>query len=53
MIICTDGASNVGVGSLEENAEKGFQFYEDVGKLAKSNETTISVISIEVCIEID
>jgi len=48
VIICTDGLSNVGVGSLEEGVEKGAPFYEQIGKFAKSNETSINVISIEV-----
>jgi hypothetical protein len=48
VIICTDGLSNVGVGSLEEGIQKGTPFYEQIGRLAKSNETSISVISIEV-----
>jgi len=47
VIICTDGLSNVGIGSLEEGKEAGAPFYEKIGKFAKQNETTVSVISIE------
>jgi len=47
VIICTDGLSNVGVGSLEGDKEKGGQFYTRVGELAKANDTTINVLSIE------
>lgn len=47
VIICTDGLSNVGVGSLEGDKEKGVGFYADVGTMAKKNDTTINVLSIE------
>ncbi len=46
VIICTDGLSNVGVGSLEGGKDKG-EFYQRLGKFAKDNQTSISVISIE------
>jgi hypothetical protein len=46
-MICTDGLSNVGVGSLEGSKEKGAEFYTRVGALAKKNETIINVLSIE------
>ncbi|KAL6071496.1 Ras GTPase [Balamuthia mandrillaris] len=60
VIICTDGLSNVGVGSLEEteNVSRGKDedddddeeqggFYSRVGRIARKHETTINVISIE------
>jgi len=46
IIVCTDGSSNVGVGSLE-GEKKDEAFYQQIGKFAKKNKTTISVISIE------
>jgi Mg-chelatase subunit ChlD len=51
VIICTDGLANVGVGSLDgassdEEKETLRQWYEQVGNLAKSAGTSISVVSI-------
>jgi hypothetical protein len=53
VIICTDGTSNVGLGSLEDlKTEKQISaakdFYRDLGLLAKKSNTTISIIGIEV-----
>ncbi|ELR11576.1 Ras subfamily protein [Acanthamoeba castellanii str. Neff] len=48
VVVCTDGLSNVGVGSLEgAEKERGAEFYTRVGGLAKKNDTTINVLSIE------
>jgi hypothetical protein len=48
VLICTDGLSNVGVGSLEGvDKEKGAEFYVRVGGIAKKTDTTINVLSIE------
>jgi len=60
IVLCTDGAPNVGVGSLEAESKpkskaaasmsgesKGTQFYRMVGERAKENESIISIISIQ------
>lgn len=49
IVICTDGLSNVGLGSLddlhtEDEKLKASQFYEQVGLYAKNQGITISVI---------
>lgn len=43
IILCTDGASNAGVG----NVEKGRDFYRELGDVAKKAGTTVSLIGIE------
>jgi hypothetical protein len=48
-VICTDGLSNVGLGSLDElhtdeQKEKASAFYAQVGLYAKNQGITISVI---------
>jgi len=51
IILCTDGLSNVGIGSLDTDSnltkEEQEAFYNDIGELAKSQRTTISVIGIK------
>mmetsp|Transcript_13124 Transcript_13124/g.13238 ORF Transcript_13124/g.13238 Transcript_13124/m.13238 type:complete len:456 (+) Transcript_13124:796-2163(+) len=48
VIICTDGIANVGLGSLETEAEIELaeSFYSKISELAKGNGVGISVISI-------
>lgn len=46
IIICTDGLSNVGVGSLENN-KSADKFYEEIGKSARKSNCVISIMSIE------
>lgn len=43
MILCTDGASNTGVGSIEKDPD----FYKKVGQLSKNNGALVSLIGIE------
>mmetsp|Transcript_24102 Transcript_24102/g.42789 ORF Transcript_24102/g.42789 Transcript_24102/m.42789 type:complete len:571 (-) Transcript_24102:1043-2755(-) len=45
VIICTDGAANVGVGSLN-NLEVAQAFYEQVGERAAEKGVSVSVISL-------
>jgi Mg-chelatase subunit ChlD len=49
IIVCTDGISNVGVGSLDDKSKEaeGYEVYKKIGAFAKANETSISVIGIE------
>mmetsp|Transcript_1581 Transcript_1581/g.1090 ORF Transcript_1581/g.1090 Transcript_1581/m.1090 type:complete len:83 (+) Transcript_1581:352-600(+) len=47
VIICTDGIANVGLGSLEEAAEEGEQFYEQCAQLAAGKGLEVNIISIE------
>jgi len=52
IIVCTDGISNIGVGSLDddiskEQIEKNKLVYPQLGVLAKKYETTVSVIGLE------
>jgi hypothetical protein len=48
IILCTDGLSNVGVGSLDtENKKEQTEFYRNLGHLAKSKKVIISVIGIQ------
>lgn len=47
VIICTDGLSNVGIGSMEVETKAGKAFYKRLAKEAKEKETTISVIGIQ------
>lgn len=48
VIICTDGIANVGLGSLETDAdiENADSFYSKISDLAKNNGVGVSVISI-------
>lgn len=45
VIICTDGAANVGVGSLN-NLEVAQAFYESVGERASERGVSVSVVSL-------
>jgi len=45
IILCTDGLSNIGVGSLEANPES--EFYAEIGKKALEHRSVISIMSIE------
>lgn len=52
IVLCTDGLSNIGLGSLDdlwtdEEKEKASAFYEQVGHLAKAKGLIISVVSIK------
>ena len=49
IILCTDGLSNVGVGSLESSSSSSDsdQFYLRIGKDARENKTTIAMMGIE------
>jgi hypothetical protein len=47
IIVCTDGTSNVGLGSMENKASEAKEFYTSMGKTAKANGTTISLIGIQ------
>jgi len=52
IVICTDGLSNVGLGSLDElwldeQKEQAQKFYENIGLYAQSQGITISVVSIK------
>ncbi|CAK83958.1 unnamed protein product (macronuclear) [Paramecium tetraurelia] len=45
IIICTDGLANLGLGSLDNDANK--QFYEDLGAFASQCGVVISVVTIK------
>ncbi|CAD8172076.1 unnamed protein product [Paramecium pentaurelia] len=45
IIICTDGLANLGLGSLDNDANK--QFYEDLGSFASQCGVVISVVTIK------
>ncbi|CAD8201363.1 unnamed protein product [Paramecium octaurelia] len=45
IIICTDGLANLGLGSLDNDANK--QFYEDLGVFASQCGVVISVVTIK------
>jgi len=47
VILCTDGIANVGLGSLEANAEASLAFYQSLSETAKDGSVLISVLSIE------
>lgn len=52
IILCTDGLSNVGLGSLDElytdeEKESASKFYEQIGQVAQAEGIAISVISIK------
>lgn len=48
VILCTDGLSNVGVGSLEDQSDtEGNKFYETLAEFAKSKGVVINIISIK------
>jgi len=52
IVICTDGLSNIGLGSLDElfteqEKDQASQFYQQLGLFAKNKGITISVISIK------
>ena len=46
IILCTDGAANVGMGSIG-NGNESEKFYEDLADDAKSKGVTVNVISME------
>jgi len=51
IVVCTDGLSNKGLGSLDEmhtdeEKEEGFKFYEGIGLYGQAKGINISVISI-------
>jgi small GTP-binding protein len=45
IILCTDGASNEGIGKVEDPASR--EFYRKLGSTAKESGTTLSLIGIE------
>jgi hypothetical protein len=48
IILCTDGAANVGLGAIERNpGEKTEKFYDDIADYAKERGVTVNVISME------
>ncbi len=47
IFLCTDGMSNLGIGSLEENKEKAAEFYKRIGNMAKEKGIVISLITFE------
>ena len=47
IFLCTDGMSNLGIGSLEENKEKAAEFYTRIGNMAKEKGIVISLITFE------
>ena len=47
IFLCTDGMSNLGIGSLEENKEKAKEFYTKIGNMAKEKGIVISLITFE------
>ena len=47
IFLCTDGMSNLGIGSLEENKEKAAEFYTKIGNMAKEKGIMISLITFE------
>jgi len=49
IILCTDGISNVGLGTMENkgNIKSAKEFYRALGSMAKDNGNTISIIGIE------
>lgn len=51
IIVCTDGASNLGVGAVDElktpaQAQEADEFYRHIGELAAASNVTISLIAI-------
>eukprot|EP01133_Synstelium_polycarpum_P003750 gene3750-4324_t len=47
IVVCTDGLSNVGVGSVETLGSNAQAFFDQIGDAAKRNGTAISVLSIK------
>jgi len=47
IFLCTDGMSNLGIGSLEANKEKAAEFYTKIGNMAKEKGIVISLITFE------
>ena len=47
IFLCTDGMSNLGIGSLEEDKEKAKEFYTRIGNMAKEKGIVISLITFE------
>lgn len=45
IILCTDGASNEGIGKIDDDGSR--EFYRKIGTLAKDAGTTLSLIGIE------
>lgn len=46
IILCTDGAANVGMGSID-NGNESEKFYEDLADEAKNKGVTVNVVSME------
>ena len=47
IFLCTDGMSNLGIGSIEENKEKAAEFYTNIGNMAKEKGIVISLITFD------
>jgi len=49
IILCTDGLSNVGLGSLDEKdtMEEASKFYKAVAAYSKAHETTINIMALQ------
>ena len=47
MIICTDGLSNKGLGSIDSDVEKASLFYQAIGQQAQQLGLSISIITIK------
>ena len=47
IFLCTDGMSNLGIGSLEDNKDKAAEFYTRIGNMAKEKGIVISLITFE------
>ena len=49
IFLCTDGASNEGVGAIWNDGEMAREFYSKVGNIAKEKGVVISLIAFEDC----
>lgn len=49
IIVCTDGAANVGLGNLEEPTEDDRKFYAKLTNKVKVAEASVSIISFNEC----
>ncbi|CAL1540921.1 unnamed protein product [Lymnaea stagnalis] len=49
IIVCTDGAANVGVGNLEEPSDDDKKFYAKLTNKVKVAEASVSIISFNEC----
>jgi len=47
IVLCTDGEANLGLGNIDESGDRAMEFYNQLGEMARSNGTTISVLAIK------